>query len=69
MARSVQITTPIPTLQEFGESLGMSKSRQDSLIRLVKGDKLSGQFVDRRRESTRSSRTLQEKQGKSGLKK
>jgi len=41
MARSVQITTPIPTLKEFGKSLGLSKRRQDSLIRLVRGDKTS----------------------------
>jgi hypothetical protein len=33
MARSVHITTPIPTLEEFGKSLGLSKSRQDSLVR------------------------------------
>ncbi len=69
MARSVRITTPIPTLKEFGKNLGMSKSRQDSLIRLVKGDKESGQLADRHRDSIRSSPMFQEKHGKSELKK
>ena len=31
MSRSVKITTPIPSLEEFGETLGMSKARQRSL--------------------------------------
>ncbi len=35
MARSVTISTPIPTLEELGNSLGLSKSRQNSLLRLV----------------------------------
>jgi hypothetical protein len=49
MARSVDITTPIPTLEEFGESLGLSKSRQDSLLRLVRRDR-SGNVAERRRD-------------------
>ena len=36
MARTVHITTPIPTLEEFGKSLGLSKTRQASLLRLVR---------------------------------
>jgi hypothetical protein len=63
VARSVRITTPIPTLEEFGKSLGISKSRQDSLIRLVKRDSTSGRFVERDRESMKSSRVLREKTG------
>jgi hypothetical protein len=35
MAHSVIITTPMPTLDEIGEELGLKKSEQDSLIRLV----------------------------------
>jgi len=35
MVRSVKITTPIPTLEEFGKSLGLSKARQKSLVRIV----------------------------------
>ena len=69
MARSVQITTPIPTLKEFGKSLGLSKRRQDSLIRLVRGDKTSIGLDGRHRDSTTPSRIVQEKQGKSELKK
>jgi hypothetical protein len=38
MARSVTISTPVPTLEEFGKSLGLSKSRRDSLLRLVRRD-------------------------------
>ena len=61
MARSVQITTPIPSLKEFGESLGLSKRRQDSLIRLVKGDKTSRGLDDRHRDSVRASYLSQKK--------
>jgi hypothetical protein len=35
MMRSVKITTPIPSLEEFGKRLGLSKARQRSLIRIV----------------------------------
>ena len=31
MARRVRITTPVPTLEEFGERLGLSKARRRSL--------------------------------------
>ncbi|MGD0799239.1 MAG: hypothetical protein ABR910_16105 [Acidobacteriaceae bacterium] len=42
MARSVIISTPIPTLEEFGKSLGLSKRRQASLLRLARQDDSSG---------------------------
>jgi hypothetical protein len=51
MARSVHITTPIPTLEEFGKSLGLSKSRQDSLVRLVRRDG-SGRVAARHRDAS-----------------
>jgi hypothetical protein len=57
MARSVTISTPIPTLEEFGKSLGLSKSRQKSLLRLVRRDSKSGEFiVARRRDSSAASK-------------
>ena len=59
MARSVTISTPVPTLEEFGESLGISKARQNSLLRLVKRDSKTGQFVMHRRAGT--STTAKEK--------
>jgi hypothetical protein len=37
MTRSVKITTPIPSLEEFGRSLGLSKARQKSLADIVMG--------------------------------
>jgi hypothetical protein len=53
MARSVTISTPIPTLEEFGKSLGLSKNRQNSLLRLVRRDHSTGQFVvERRRDQS-----------------
>jgi hypothetical protein len=36
MARSVEITTPIPSLEEVGESLGLSKRRRNTLISLFR---------------------------------
>jgi hypothetical protein len=50
MARTVDITTPIPTLEEFGKSLGLSKRRQDSLLRLVRRD--SSGIAERRRDAS-----------------
>lgn len=35
MTRSVIVTTPIPTLEEFGKSLGISKARQKSIMRIM----------------------------------
>ncbi len=35
MVRSVKITTPIPSLEEFGKSLGLSKARQKSLMQIM----------------------------------
>ena len=56
MARSVTISTPVPTLEEFGKSLGLSKSRQHSLLRLVRRDSTSGRFVERRPDSAETSK-------------
>ena len=36
MGRSVHIKTPIPSLEEVGESLGISKTRQQRLIDIVR---------------------------------
>jgi len=38
MGRSVYITTPIPTLDEVGKSLKMTKARQQRLIEIVTGN-------------------------------
>jgi hypothetical protein len=54
MARSVTISTPIPTLEEFGKSLGLSKSRQNSLLRLVRRDDKNGRVIVERRRDTSS---------------
>jgi hypothetical protein len=37
MAYSVKITTPIPSVEEFGDRLGLSKARQRSLAFIVNG--------------------------------
>jgi hypothetical protein len=48
MGRSVTITTPIPTLEEVGKRLNMSKARQQRLIEIVRGSR-NGQLSERRR--------------------
>lgn len=35
MTRSVIVTTPIPTLEEFGKALGLSKARQKAIMRIM----------------------------------
>ena len=37
MVRSVIVTTPIPSLEEFGKSLGLSKARQKALMQIMMG--------------------------------
>ena len=41
---AVEITTRIPTLEEVGESLGMSKTRQQSIIQIVQKPKPEVRF-------------------------
>jgi hypothetical protein len=53
MARSVHISTPIPTLEEVGKRLKISKARQQLLIEIVKGSG-NGQLSERRRDVSRS---------------
>lgn len=50
MGRSVTITTPIPTLEEVGKRLKMSKARQQRLIEIVRGSG-NGQLPERRRDA------------------
>jgi Uncharacterized protein conserved in bacteria (DUF2188) len=58
MPRSVRITTPVPTLEEFGEKLGLSKARQKSLAPLFIERRPQGDYVVRRRGSERASRVF-----------
>jgi hypothetical protein len=53
MGRSVTITTPIPTLEEVGKRLKMSKARQRRLIEIVRGGG-NGQLSDRHRDASGS---------------
>jgi hypothetical protein len=58
MPRSVTITTPIPTLEEFGEELGLSKARQRSLVPIFIERRGTGNYVVRRPNSERASAVL-----------
>jgi hypothetical protein len=51
MGRSVTLRTRVPTLDEVGESLGLSKARQRSVLSIVSRDSTSGFFVEKRRQS------------------
>jgi hypothetical protein len=53
MSRSVYITTPIPTLDEVGKSLKMSKARQQRLIEIVTSS-APVRFSVRRRDASGS---------------
>jgi hypothetical protein len=46
MGHSVHITTPIPTLEEVGKRLKMSKARQERLIEIVRSSK-TGRILER----------------------
>ena len=53
MARPVRVTTPVPTLEEFGENLGLSKARQKSLNPIFVERRPQGDYSIRRRGSER----------------
>jgi hypothetical protein len=52
MVRSVKITTPIPSLEEFGKALGISKARQKSLMQIILGDDSDNSASRQRRNVT-----------------
>jgi len=54
MTRSVKITTPIPTLEEFGDRLGLSEARRKSLGPVFVERRSDGGYVVRRRGTTKS---------------
>jgi Uncharacterized protein conserved in bacteria (DUF2188) len=58
MARSVKVVTPIPTLEEFGENLGLSKARQKSLNPIFVERRPQGDYAIRRRGAERPSHVL-----------
>jgi hypothetical protein len=55
MARPVKITTPIPTLEEFGNRLGLSKARRRSLGPIFVERRSDGDYAVRRPGSERAS--------------
>ena len=52
MATSVRLRTAVPSVSEFGKSLGISERVQKSLISLVKRNAAVGQFVKSRKGKT-----------------
>jgi hypothetical protein len=55
MARPVRITAPVPTLDEFGENLGLSKARRRSLAPIFIERRPGGDYAVRRLGSERIS--------------
>ena len=58
MANPVKLRTAVPTLSEFGKSLGISGKRQRALVSLVKREASSGKFVAVRKGDSRSGETV-----------
>ena len=50
MARSVEITTPIPTLNEIGDRLGISQARRARLLRIMENSPAK-KFTNRRSDA------------------
>jgi hypothetical protein len=64
MAHSVIITTPMPTLDEIGKELGLTRAEQDFLIRLVdeKGSRRREVHAPKSRSaSSRTTKTVANK--------
>jgi Uncharacterized protein conserved in bacteria (DUF2188) len=58
MARSVKITTPVPTLEEFGKRIGLSKSRQRALAPVFIERRPQGDYAVTRRGSEKAIKVL-----------
>ena len=58
MARPVKITTPVPTLEEFGEKLGLSKSRRRSLAPVFIERRPQGDYAVTRSGSEKAIKVL-----------
>jgi len=58
MAHPVKITTPVPSLEEFGEALGISKARRRSLDLIFVERRPQGGYSVRRSGSERASAVL-----------
>lgn len=59
MARSVKITTPVPTLEEFGEKLGLSKARRRSLAPVFIERRPQGDYAVMRSGSEKAVKVFQ----------
>jgi hypothetical protein len=51
MARFVEITTPIPTLDEIGDRLGMSQARRTRVLKIIQNSS-PGKFTTPRTRAT-----------------
>lgn len=58
MARPVKITTPVPSLEEFAERLGLSKARRRSLGPIFIERRSDGRFAVRVSNTDRASAVL-----------
>ena len=65
MAHSVTITTPMPTLDELGKELGLTKAEQEFIIRLVdeKGSRRSAAYAFRNRAASSGLFTTKRRSG------
>ena len=57
MANPVKLRTAVPTLSEFGKSLGISEKRQKAIVSIVR-EASSGKFVAVRKGDSRSGETV-----------
>jgi hypothetical protein len=71
MSHTVTITTPMPTLDELGKELGLTKAEQDFLIRLVdeKGLARTAPMVGNRRGISSKAHNHPEQNGTNAARK
>ena len=55
MARPVRLTGPVPSLEEFGKALGISKAKQRSTSPIFVERRADGAYAIRKRGSERAS--------------
>jgi hypothetical protein len=66
MARSVKISTPIPSVEEVGKRLGLSKTRQNSLLRIILGPRKDATVKSAKAAKGKSKNASTSRSGVSG---
>ena len=68
MPRSVKLRTAVPSVDQFGESLGISKKQQKSLTSIVERSPLTGRFAESHKGNAKLAKASPSEKGSRAIK-